>query len=271
MKLFKDKLNQRIEKFNTLLCIGLDSDKSKLPSSFTSQFKFNKAIIGKTHDLVCAYKPNTAFYEAQGVQGIKELKLTCDYLRENYPDIVIILDAKRADIGNTSESYAKFAFDYLGADAVTLHPYLGKDALQPFLDRKEKGSIVLCKTSNPGAKEIQNLKINSKPLYQILAKKIAGKWNENNNCGLVVGATYPAELAIVRKIAPNMPFLIPGVGAQGGELDKSVGSGVDKNGKNAIINVARSIIFASKGRDFAEISRRETEKLKLEINKYRNG
>lgn len=270
MKSFKDKLNQRIEKANTLLCIGLDSDKSMLPSFLSSQYMFNKAVIDETHDLVCAYKPNTAFYEAQGAQGIKELKLTCDYLRNNYLDIVIILDAKRADIGNTNESYARFAFDYLGADAITLNPYLGHGALKPFLDRKEKGSIILCKTSNPDACEIQDLSVHGKPLYQIIAEKVVNEWNKNANCGLVVGANYPAELTAVRKIAPDLPFLIPGIGVQGGELKNTVKAGVDKKGENAIINVSRSIIFASRGRNFAKIARNEAEKLRLEINQYRN-
>ena len=152
---FKQRLDAITEKQNSLLCIGLDSDISKIPKHLqnekTPQFAFNKAIIDATHDLLCAYKPNTAFYEAQGAEGISELKMTCDYLREKYPDIVIILDAKRADIGSTNQGYAQFAFDYLGVDAITLHPYLGKDAILPFLERKEKGSIILCRTSNPGA------------------------------------------------------------------------------------------------------------------------
>src|SRR3989344_119068 len=170
---FYQKLDGIIQKQNSLVCVGLDSDIAKIPvhlkNDKTPQFTFNKAIVDATNDLVCAYKPNSAFYEARGAQGITELKMTCDYIREKYSEIVLILDAKRADIGSTNTGYVTFAFDWLGADAITLHPYLGKDALQPFLDRKEKGSIVLCKTSNPGGKEIQNLKINSKPLYQILA------------------------------------------------------------------------------------------------------
>jgi len=181
---FRQKLDAIVEKNNSLLSVGLDSD-------VDAQVAFNKKIIDATHDLVCAYKPNTAFYESRGVAGIEALKQTCDYLRKTYPEIVLIVDAKRGDIGNSNEAYAKFAFDYLGADAITLHPYLGKEALKPFLDRKEKGSVILCRTSNPGAGEFQD------DMYKKVAEHVAKEWNSNDNCALVVGAPYPAELAIV--------------------------------------------------------------------------
>lgn len=272
---FYKKLATSIKKHNSLLCVGLDSEKSKLPKQVKSrkhpQFEFNKAIIKATRDLVCAYKPNTAFYEAEGEKGILDLKMTCDYLRKNYPDILIIIDAKRADIGNTNNGYVSFIFDYLGADAVTLHPYLGREAIQPFLDRKDKGCIILCRTSNPGAGEFQDMLIDGKPLYMRVAKVVANKWNENENCGLVVGATYPKEIKRVRKTAPNLPFLIPGIGTQGGEMERSVKYGVDKFGNGAIINSSRSIIFASDGKDFAIRARTEAQKLRGEINKYRGG
>lgn len=248
---FRQKLDAIVLKNNSLLCVGLDSDRDKVP-----QATFNKAIIDATHDLVCAFKPNTAFYESRGLPGIEALKLTCDYLREAYPEIPIIIDAKRADIGNTNEGYVKFIFDYLGADAVTLHPYLGGEALKPFLDRKEKGSIILCRTSNSGAGEFQD------SLYQQVAQHVAKKWNYNNNCGLVVGATYPTELAIVRRIVGDMPLLIPGIGAQGGDVEKTVKAGVDSTGKNAIINSSRGIIFA-------ENPREEALKLKDQMNQFR--
>lgn len=270
---FKQKLNFSVKKNNSLLCVGLDSDITKIPEYIRSgehpQSTFNKAIVDATADLVCAYKPNTAFYEARGKAGIEALKITCDYIKEKYPDIPIILDAKRADIGNTNEGYAKFAFDYLGADAITLHPYLGIETLGPFLNRLEKETFILCKTSNPGAGELQDLKVDGKPLYQIVAENVVKKWNYNGNCGLVVGAPYPNELDIVRRIAPNLPFLIPGIGIQGGEVEKTVKAGVDSHGSNAIINSSRGIIFASNGQDFAEKARIEAEKLRIEINKYR--
>ena len=260
---------------NSLLCIGLDSDINKIPfhikGTDNPQYNFNKAIIEATHDLVCAYKPNSAFYEAQGEEGIRQLKQTVYFVKENYPKIPVILDAKRADIGNTNEGYVKFAFDHLGADAITLHPYLGKDALKPFLERRDKGLFILCRTSNSGAGEFQDLEIDGKPLYQVIAAKVAKDWNYNGNCGLVVGATYPKELDIVRHIVGNIPILIPGIGAQGGDLEKTVQAGVDKTGLNALINSSRGIIFASTGVNFAEKAREEALKLKNLINKQRRS
>lgn len=270
---FKDKLMAIAKKNNSLVCVGLDSDLDKIPelikSSKNPQFEFNKTIINSTHDLVCAYKPNTAFYEAYGSDGLQQLKLTTDFIREKYPEIVVIIDAKRADIGNTNVGYAKFIFDWLRADAVTLHPYLGKEALKPFLDRADKGVIILCRTSNPGAGEFQDLVVDKKPLYQIVAERVNKEWNNNGNCGLVVGATYSIELEIVRRIVGNMPLLIPGIGAQGGDVEKTVKAGVDKDGLNAIINSSRGIIFAGSSPDFAQKAREETSKLREEINKHR--
>ncbi len=277
---FKQKLEIIVKKNDTLLCVGLDSDIEKIPKHLKlgnfPQFDFNKSIIDATADLVCAYKPNTAFYEARGKAGIEALKMTCDYIREKYPEIPIILDAKRADIGSTNEGYVKFAYDYLGVDAITLHPYLGKEALKPFLDITDKTVFILCRTSNPGAGEFQDLlvtesdKDTSKPLYQVIAEHVVNDWNYNSNCGLVVGATYPSEIEIVRRIVDDgFLLLIPGIGAQGGDAEKTVKAGVDKDGLNAIINSSRSIIFVSNGTDFAQKAREEAEKLKDEINKFR--
>lgn len=270
---FNQKLNNIINKNNSLLCVGLDSDLKKIPRHLKSNefpiFQFNKDIIDATHDLVCAYKPNSAFYEAEGTGGISQLKQTVEYLKETYPDIPIILDAKRADIGNTNEAYVKYIFDYFGADAVTLHPYLGKESLKPFLDRIEKGIFILCRTSNPGAGEFQDLEFDGKPLYQIVAERVVKEWNYNGNCGLVVGAPYPTELEIVRRIAKDLPILIPGIGAQGGDAEKTVKAGIDINGQNAIVSSSRSIIFASNGTDFSQKARIEAEKLRNEINNYR--
>jgi orotidine-5'-phosphate decarboxylase len=270
---FKDKLHASIKKSNSLLCVGLDSEISKIPKHVASgdhpQSTFNKAIVDATHDLVCAYKPNTAFYEARGVGGMEALKRTCDYIKETYPDVLIILDAKRADIGSTNEGYVKFAFDYLGADAITLHPYLGKEALKPFLERKDKGCIILCRTSNPGSGELQDLATAGRPLYQVVAEKVSREWNDNDNCALVVGATYPEELATVRGMVDDMPILVPGIGAQGGHVEKTVKAGLDSQRSGAIITASRSIIFASNGDDFAAKAREEAEKLKNDINVYR--
>ncbi len=274
---FRSKLQNITKNNNSLVCVGLDTDLSKIPEHLKQKesdieevmFAFNKAIIDATSDLVCAYKPNSAFYEAQGKDGIKALKKTIHYLQDTYPEIVIILDAKRADIGSTNECYVKFAYDFLGADAITLHPYLGKEALKPFLDQADKGAIILCRTSNPGAGEFQDLKADGRPLYQVVAEKVAKEWNYNGNCGLVVGATYPKELEIVRHIVSDLPILIPGIGAQGGDVEKIVTAGVDQNGLNAIINSSRGIIFVSRDADFAQKAREETLKLKDLINQYR--
>lgn len=264
--LFNKKLNKIIKKNNSLLCIGLDSNLRKIPSSLRNRknplFLFNKQIIDATYDLVCAYKLNSAFYEAEGEQGIKQLKMTCDYLRKKYPDIPIILDAKRADIGNTNEGYVKYAFDYLRVDAITLHPYLGGEAIEPFLNRVDKGCIILCRTSNKGAGEFQDLLINKKPLYKIIAENVIKKWNRNNNCLLVVGATYPQELSEIRKIVSNMYILVPGVGAQGGDLRLTLKAGLTKDKKGLIISASRSIIYA-------ENPRQEAKKLREQINNLR--
>ncbi len=271
---FQNLLIQITKKNNSLVCVGLDSDIAKIPEHIRKgqhpQSTFNKAIIDATADLVCAYKPNTAFYEARGKAGIEALKITCDYIKDKYPQIPIILDAKRGDIGNTNEGYIKFAFEYLRCDGITLHWYVGREGLKPFLDLSDKGLFIYCRSSNPGAGEFQDLQIGTKPLYQIVAEKVVRDWNMNGNCGLIFGATYPDELKVVRHIAGNIPLLIPGIGAQGADVEKTVKAGVDSKGLNAIINSSRGIIFASGGADFAEKAREETQKLKDLINIYRS-
>lgn len=219
------------------VCIGLDQ----------ANLVSNKSIIDQTFDLVCAYKPNSAFYEAEGIEGLEGLEKTVKYIKENYPDIPIILDAKRGDIGNTNKGYVKAVFDDLGVDALTVHPYLGKESLQPFLDRKDRGIIVLVKTSNPGAGEFQDLESNGKPLYQIIAEHVK-TWNTNENCGVVVGATYPQELKKVREIVGDMPILIPGIGAQGGDVNQ-LKAGLDSNKQGIIVSSSRGILFADNPRE----------------------
>lgn len=266
------------------VCVGLDSEYAKLPpirppmddGFYGRALPFNTAIVEATKDLVLAYKPNLAFYIAHGDQGIKTLRRTCNIIRDIAPDVPVILDAKFADIGNTNAGYVQFAFEYLGADAVTVNPYLGREALQPFLDYKDKGIIVLCRTSNKGAGEFQDLVSDApggagyRKLYQQVASRVLEDWNKNGNCGLVVGATCPEELAEVRYGVGDMPILIPGIGAQGGDVEATVKAGKDSRGKGMIINSSRGIIFASNGPDFAEAARRETEKLHNLINQYRN-
>lgn len=255
------------------LCVGLDSDYEKIPkaakneSVVDSLVRFNRRIIEATAEYCCAFKPNTAFYEGYGLDGIKALIETNRFIRENYPEIPVILDAKRADIGNTNFGYVKAVKEIFQAHAITVHPYLGGEALKPFLDQKDLGVIVLCHTSNPGAGEFQELRPNEeeKELYQIVAEKVAGEWNENGNCALVLGATYPEQLAEVRAIVPDIPFLIPGVGAQGGDLIQTVKNGITRKGDGIIINASRSILYASNGEDFAEAARNEAKKMDQEI------
>lgn len=267
---FGEKLSKAIEKANSLVCVGLDPGLAKLPSHVTDQFEFNKAIIDATHDLVCAYKPNTAFYEARGAAGVEALKQTCDYLARQYPDIPIIIDAKRGDIGNTNAGYVEYVFDYLGADAVTVAPYMGSESLSKFLEREDKGIIVLCRTSNTGAGEFQDLEVGGEKLFVHVARQVVASWNERGNCMLVVGATYPEELRQVRQIVgPRMPLLIPGVGAQGGDVASTVEAGLGEHGQGLVISSSRGIIFASSGEDFAEAARAETQKLRDDINTYR--
>lgn len=248
MSIVIDKYNQRVTEANSLLCVGLDSAFERLPERFKNdphpQFVFNRWIIEQTHAYASAYKPNIAFYEARGAAGIYDLELTLEYLREQYPAILTICDAKRADIGSTNQGYVTGILDEMGFDAITLNPYLGREALAPFLDRADKGCILLCRTSNPGAGELQDLDIGGKPLWQIVAEKIRDEWNTHGNCMLVAGATYPAELEQIRALVGDMPLLVPGIGAQGGDIEQTVRAGLDAAGRGMIINSSRGIIFA---------------------------
>lgn len=264
---FTEKLDAAVKKNNSLLCIGLDIDMKKIPSSLLNKgdpiFDFNKAIIDATKDLVCAYKPNIAFYEMYGIYGLQALIKTIEYIGGEIP---VILDSKRGDIGNTAAAYAKSTFEIYKADAVTLNPYMGFDSVEPFLSYKDKGLFILCLTSNQSAKDFQT--DGPEPLYKQVAKKVK-IWNNWGNCGLVVGATKAEELKEIRGVVGDMPILIPGIGAQGGELSQSVRFGVNKKGERAIINSSRGIIFASSGEDFAGSAKVAARKLKEEINSYR--
>jgi orotidine-5'-phosphate decarboxylase len=274
---FTQKLNAAATKNSSLLCVGLDPDISRIPDSLknspTPQLDFNKLIIDATHDLVCAYKPNSAFYESKGAEGINDLKLTCEYIRQLYPDLPIILDFKRGDIGNTNQYYAQFAFEYLGVDAITVQPYVGKEALQAFLDYKNKGIFVLCKTSNPGAGELQDLKIDGIKLHQKLAENIVKNWNIDGNCHIVFGATYPEELAEVRKIVgENMLILLPGIGKQGGDLELSLKSGLNQAKKGLIVSSSRDIIYAyeAENTDIGSAINNRARQTRDQINEYIN-
>ncbi|MGB9613043.1 MAG: orotidine-5'-phosphate decarboxylase [Candidatus Margulisiibacteriota bacterium] len=260
---FVDQLDLAVEKNNSLLCIGLDVDLSRIPSPLLNSddpiFIFNQEIIKQTKDLVCAYKPNIAFYEMYGIYGLTALTKTIEFIH-NQTEIPVILDAKRADVGHSSAAYAKSIFQVFKADATTVNPYLGHDSIEPFLEYQEKGIFVLCLTSNIGFKDFQ-IAGADEPLYISVAKHVK-EWNHYGNCGLVVGATKPEELKEIRSLVKDMPILIPGIGAQGGDLPDSVKFGTNKKGTRAIINASRSIIYA-------ENPRNEAKKLREEINRYR--
>ncbi|MES2135293.1 MAG: orotidine-5'-phosphate decarboxylase [Patescibacteria group bacterium] len=269
---FTEKLQNRWSQIG-MVCVGLDPVVSGIPEVLKKEnpsveellFVFNSEIIDATADLVCAYKPNIAFYEAEGEAGMRALKRTISYIKEHYDGIPVILDAKRADIGSTSEAYARAVFDELGADAVTVNPYLGHDALEPFLERKDKGIFVLAKTSNPGAGDFQNSVLDGGEHLWEKVVRTTVTWNTHGNCGLVGSGLSPETLATMRTLAPDMPILVPGIGAQGGDVEKAVLAGRDQNGKGLIINSSRGIIFASSGADFAQASRKATESLLADI------
>ncbi len=264
---FGQKLARRWDR-SLFLCVGLDGSVEKLPALFAGQppeealFEFNRQIIEATAEYAAAFKPNIAFYEQSGPPGLVALKRTCDWLRSRHAEIPILMDAKRGDLASTNEAYAAAFFNYYQADALTVQPYMGAGALAPFLDRADKGVFVLCRTSNPDAAQIQGLEVVGEPLYLTVARLAAGpEWNRNGNVGLVAGATFPAELGRIRATAPDLPLLIPGVGAQGGELGPVLEYGLDAKGVGVLINASRSIIYASSGPDFATAARQEAARL----------
>ena len=264
---FIEKLTKAAQKKKSLLCVGLDPDPGLMPDR-VSTFEFNKAIIDATCDLVCAYKPNFAFYEALGNEGLEALKRTVDYIPE---DIPVIGDAKRGDIGNTAKAYAKSIFSDFGFDAATVSPYLGFDSIEPFIQYHDRGVFILCRTSNAGAVDFQALHCEAeggyRHLFEIVSQK-ASQWNTYGNIGLVVGATFPEELRLIRQNHPDMPLLIPGIGTQGGDLALTVRYGVDKQGQKAIINSSRQILYASREKDFAAAARRAAAELRDQINYF---
>ncbi len=267
-----DLLGTAARDHDSLVCVGLDPEPERFPPHLRGRtralFEFNKAIIDATADVVCAYKPQFAHYAA--LRAEDQLEETIRYIQVRAPGVPVILDSKRGDIGNTAGKYALEAFERYGADAVTVNPYLGGDAVQPFLDWKHKGVIVLCRTSNPGARDFQDLEIGGgQRLYHAVAERVAREWNTHGNCMLVVGATYPAELADIRSRVGSMPFLVPGIGAQGGDVELAVRSGRTPNGGGLVINSSRAILYAGNDEHFAAAARRAATVLRDAINAAR--
>jgi len=268
---FTEKLLRCSRQNDSLLCIGLDTDVERIPRFLLREKDpvgtFNRAIIEATRDLVCAYKPNAAFYEALGEEGWRALAAS----RRMVPDpIPVIADAKRGDIGNTARQYARAFFEQMGFDAITINPYMGFDAVVPFLEYPDRCALVLCLTSNPSAGQIQGLSADGRPVFAHVARRVV-EWSRQGLCGLVAGATRAADLSLIRQIAPRLPILIPGVGAQGGDLARAVANGVDSSGELAIINVSRAVLYASGERDFAEQARQKAMDLKEAINRARRS
>ena len=270
---FINKLSAAWTANNSLLCVGLDPDLAKLPAELRDLpdgiTTFCTRIIDATADLACAFKPQIAYFAALGAE--QQLEDICRYVRENYPHIPLILDAKRGDIGATATQYAREAFERYGADAVTVNPYMGEDSLDPYLAWADRGVIILCRTSNPGGSDLQFLNTDGEPLYQRVARLVAGKWNKNGQCALVVGATFPEELAQVRAIVGDMPLLVPGIGAQGGDIAATVGAGQTANGMGMMISSSRAIIYATPhdGEDWADAARRVAIETRDAINQHR--
>jgi orotidine-5'-phosphate decarboxylase len=270
---FIDKLSAAWTANNSLLCVGLDPDLERFPEAFKRKpdgiFEFCKAIIDATADLACSFKPQIAYFAALGAE--RQLEQVCAYLRASYPHLPLILDAKRGDIGATATQYAREAFERYGADAVTVNPYMGSDSVDPYMDWEDKGVIILCRTSNPGGSDLQFMSVDGQPVYQHVARLVADKWNRNGQCALVVGATFPDELAQVRAIVGDMPLLVPGVGAQGGDVEATVQAGRTAAGAGMMINSSRAILYAvpNEGEDFAAAARRVALETRDAINRYR--
>jgi orotidine-5'-phosphate decarboxylase len=268
---FMQAVRNRWTDANTLVCVGLDPEPAKFPAHLRdrpdSVFEFSRAIIDATADLACCFKPQIAHFAALGAEDA--LRRCIAHVHTNHPGVPVILDAKRGDIGSTAERYAVEAFDRFAADAVTLNPYLGRDSVQPFLDRADKGAVLLCRTSNKGAQDFQDLDCGGRPLYQRVAETVARDWNGNGNCLLVVGATWPRELAQVRALVGDLPFLVPGIGAQGGDIEAVVRNGKTADGNGLLISSSRAIIYAGDGEDFAEAARSAAGELRDTINRFR--
>jgi orotidine-5'-phosphate decarboxylase len=270
---FLEQLQTAWVRNDSLVCVGLDPELEKFPQALAGQpspiFQFNRAIIDATADLVCAYKPQFAHYAAYEAED--QLERTIEYIHQQHPGIPVILDSKRGDVGNTAQRYAIEAFERYGADAVTVNPYLGGDSLEPFLSYEDRGVIILCRTSNPGARDLQDLQVGERKLYEVVAQLAASRWNSRGNCALVVGATYPQELAQVRALTGDMPFLVPGVGAQGGDVQAVVSHGQTADGAGLMVSSSRGILYAARDETWIEAARTATRTLRDQINRYRAG
>jgi orotidine-5'-phosphate decarboxylase len=268
---FMTALRQRWQTANTLVCVGLDPEPAKFPARFANDldavFAFCRDIADATADYACAFKPQIAHFAALRAEDALERLIA--HLKSTHPDVPVILDSKRGDIGSTAQHYASEAFDRYGADAVTVNPYLGRDALQPFLDRADRGVIILCRTSNPGAGELQDLLVAGRPLYQHVAEKAAIEWNANGNIALVVGATWPGQLAEVRALVKDMPLLVPGVGAQGGDAGAVVSNAKTPDGTGLMVSSSRAVLYASRDDDYAAAAARAARELRDAINAHR--
>ncbi len=269
---FIEQLKKRWQA-GTQVCVGLDPFLDRFPDSFEGDdlaiFHFNRDIVDATADLACCFKPQFAHYAAEEAEA--QLKASIRYIKDVYPDVPVILDSKRGDIGSTAGMYAREAFEHYGADAVTVNPYMGSDTVIPFAEHADKGVILLCRTSNPSAAEFQNLEIDGEPLYIHVARRAQQHWNGNGNICLVVGATAPEEMARIREAAPDLPFLVPGIGAQGGDLEGTVRNGQTAPGEGLMINSSRGILYASQGADYAEAARKEAETLRDQIQALINA
>jgi len=279
-KTFAERLSRAQQTSGSLVCVGLDPDPAKLPPDLgkesSSLYAFNRRIVDATFDIAAAYKPQIAFYSAVGAED--QLVLSIRYIRQRAPAALVILDAKRGDIGNTAEAYAREAFDRYGADAVTVNPYMGEDSVRPFLARKDRGALLLCRTSNSGAKDFQDLLFDGLPLYRHVARHAADHWNQHGNLMLVVGATVPREMAELRAAHPEVPFLVPGIGAQGGDLQATLAAGLDAHGAGLLISASRSIIYAGGGATLGIRAAAEElhstinfERAKVQVSKTRAG
>jgi len=266
---FSERLDRAHAAADSLVCVGLDPDLARLPDDLRSDdeplLAFNRRIVDATHDLCAAYKPQIAFYSALGKEA--ELAASIRYIRERAPAALVILDAKRGDIGNTAEAYAREAFDRYDADAVTVNPYMGEDAVLPFLARPERGAVLLCRTSNPGGHNFQDLVIDGLPLYRRVAQRAATRWNRHENLMLVVGATRPQEMAELRRAHPELSFLVPGIGAQGGDLEGILSAGLDAGGRGLLVSSSRAVIYAGGGTSAA--IREAAQELNGAINRRR--
>ncbi|MCU0764735.1 MAG: orotidine-5'-phosphate decarboxylase [Burkholderiaceae bacterium] len=268
---FIDKLESRWRSADSLLCIGLDPDPTRFPAHLRDRddaiFAFCAAVADATAEFACAFKPQVAYFAGARAEG--QLESLIAHLRARYPQVPVLLDAKRGDIGATAEHYAREAFERYGADAVTLSPFMGRDSIEPFTAYADRGVFVLCRTSNPGGDDLQMLEVAGERLYERVARLAAAQWNRSGQLGLVVGATYPAELARVRAIAGGLPLLVPGIGAQGGDVQASVLAGQTAGGAGMLINSSRAILYAGSGEDFAQAAADAARRTRDEINRYR--